>query len=68
MTAATPYQTARSTGTRITSPAISSVAGSSITKIGWTTAIGPVARATAWQTAATITSPIPASHTFCRSR
>lgn len=64
VTAATPYQTVRDTRTRMTTPASSSVAGSSITKIGWTTAIGPVASATAWQTAATITRAIPHSHTF----
>lgn len=68
VTAAAPSQTGRGTRTRITNPASSRVAGSSITKIGWTTAIGPVASATAWQTAATITSAIPASHTFWRSR
>lgn len=68
VTAATPAQTGRGTPTRITNPATSSVAGSSITKMGWTTAMGPVASATAWQTAATITRPMPASHTFCRSR
>lgn len=39
-----------------------------MTKIGWTTEIGPVASAVAWQTAATITRPIPASQTFWRTR
>ena len=44
--------------------ATSSVNGSSMMKMGWTSAIGPVARAVAWQTAARMTKPIPASHTL----
>jgi hypothetical protein len=40
------------------------VNGSSMMKMGCTRATGPVASATAWQTAATMTMPIPASHTL----
>ena len=42
--------------------ATSRVKGSSMMKMGWTSATGPVASATAWQSAASMTSPIPASH------
>ena len=31
-------------------------------KMGWTSATGPVASAVAWQTAARMTIPMPASH------
>ena len=48
--------------------ASSSVTGSSMMKIGWTKAMGPVARAAAWATAAMMTMPIPASHTLRRTR
>ena len=37
-------------------------------KIGWTKAIGPVASAAAWATAATMTIPMPASQTRRRTR
>ena len=42
----------------------SSVNGSSMMKIGCTRATGPLARATAWHTAATMISEMPASHTL----
>jgi len=44
--------------------ATSSVNGSSMMKMGWTSATGPVSSAVAWHTAATMTRPIPASHTL----
>jgi hypothetical protein len=42
----------------------SKVNGSSMMKMGCTSATGPVASAVAWHTEATITMPIPASHTL----
>ncbi len=47
----------------LASAASTSVTGSSMMKIGCTRAIGPVASAAAWATAATMTMPMPASHT-----
>ena len=44
--------------------ATSRVNGSSMMKMGCTSATGPVARAVAWHTAASITMAIPASHTL----
>ena len=44
--------------------ATSRVNGSSMMKMGWTSATGPVASATAWHTAATATMPMPTSHTL----
>ena len=47
----------------LASAASTSVTGSSMMKMGCTSAIGPVASAAAWATAATMTMPMPASHT-----
>jgi hypothetical protein len=44
--------------------ATSRVNGSSMMKMGCTSATGPVASAVAWNTAAKITMPIPASQTL----
>ena len=44
--------------------ATSRVNGSSMMKMGCTSATGPVASAVAWQTAARMTMPMPASHTL----
>jgi hypothetical protein len=44
--------------------ATSRVNGSSMMKIGCTSATGPVASAMAWHTEATSTMPMPASHTL----
>ncbi len=64
VTRATAPQVTEDNGRRFTLLATSSVNGSSMMKMGWTRATGPVARATAWATAASMTIPIPASHTF----
>ena len=48
--------------------ATSRVNGSSMMKMGWTSATGPVPSATAWHTAARMTMPIPASQTLRRIR
>jgi len=48
--------------------ATSSVNGSSMMKIGCTSATGPVASAMAWHTAARTTMPMPASHILCLIR
>ncbi len=48
--------------------ATSRVNGSSMMKIGCTSATGPVASAVAWQTAARMTMPMPASQTLCLMR
>jgi hypothetical protein len=48
--------------------ATSKVNGSSMMKMGWTSATAPVPSATAWHTAARMTMPIPASQTLCRMR
>ena len=47
----------------LASAASTSVTGSSMMKMGCTRAIGPVASAAAWATAATMTMPMPASQT-----
>jgi len=44
------------------------VNGSSMMKIGCTSATGPVASAMAWHTAARTTMPMPASHILCLIR
>jgi hypothetical protein len=48
--------------------ATSRVNGSSMMKIGCTSATGPVASATAWHSAATTTMAMPASQTLCLTR
>ena len=48
--------------------ATSRVNGSSMMKMGCTSATGPVASAVAWHTAARTTMPMPASHTLCLIR
>ncbi len=46
----------------------SRVNGSSMMKMGCTSATGPVASAIAWHTEATTTMAMPASHTLCLIR
>ncbi len=48
--------------------ATSRVNGSSMMKMGCTSATGPVARAMAWHTAARVTIAMPTSHTLRRTR
>ena len=48
--------------------ATSRVNGSSMMKMGCTSATGPVASAIAWHTEATTTIPMPASHTLRLTR
>jgi hypothetical protein len=48
--------------------ATSRVNGSSMMKMGCTSATGPVASAMAWHTEATTTIAMPASHTLCLIR
>jgi len=48
--------------------ATSKVNGSSMMKMGCTSATGPVASAVAWQTEATMTRPMPASQILCLIR
>ena len=64
VTRATANQVRRDNRYRVTRLATSKVNGSSMMKMGCTSATGPVASAMAWHTAAHTTSPIPASHTF----
>jgi hypothetical protein len=61
VTRPTAYQVTRGSGRWFSRLTTSRVNGSSMMKIGWTRATGPVASAVAWQTAARMTSPIPAS-------
>jgi len=48
--------------------ATSRVNGSSMMKMGWTSATGPVASAIAWHTEATTTMAMPASQILCLTR
>ncbi len=68
MTRITAPQVRRGSGRRTSLLASSRVNGSSMMKIGCTRATGPLASATAWHTAATMISPMPASHTLRLTR
>ena len=68
VTRPTAHQVVRDSGRCASLLATSRVNGSSMMKMGCTSATGPVARATAWQTAARMTMPMPASHTLRRNR
>ena len=59
MTTPTAHQVVRGSRRLFTRLATSRVNGSSMMKMGWTSATGPVASAMAWQTAARMTSPDP---------
>ena len=61
VTRPTAPQVLRGRRRRFTRLATSKVNGSSMMKMGCTSATGPVASAVAWQTAARMTIPIPAS-------
>ena len=58
------HQVVRGSRRLFTRLATSRVNGSSMMKMGCTSATGPVASAVAWQTAARMTIPIPASQTL----
>ncbi|MGD0065654.1 MAG: hypothetical protein ABSB76_19685 [Streptosporangiaceae bacterium] len=64
VTRPTAHQVSRGSLRWASQPATSKVNGSSMMKMGWTRATGPVSSATAWLTAAKITRPIPASQTL----
>ena len=64
VTRPTAHQVIRGSRRRFTRLATSRVNGSSMMKIGCTSATGPVASAVAWQTAARMTIAIPASQTL----
>jgi hypothetical protein len=64
VTRPTASQVCRGSLRRITLLATSRENGSSMMKMGCTSATGPVASAAAWDTAAQVTNPIPASHTL----
>ena len=64
VTRPTDSQVRRGSLRRTTLLATSRENGSSMMKMGCTSATGPVASAAAWATAAQVTSPIPASHTL----
>jgi hypothetical protein len=64
VTRPTAHQVSRGSLRPISLLATSRVNGSSMMKMGWTKAIGPVSSAMAWNTAAKITMPIPASQTL----
>ena len=68
VTRPTAHQVIRGSLRRFSLLATSRLNGSSMMKMGCTSATGPVASAMAWQTAATMTMPMPASHTLCRIR
>jgi hypothetical protein len=68
VTRMTAAQVSRGIGRRYSLLASSRVNGSSMMKIGCTSATGPVASAVAWHTAARIVIPTPASHTLRRTR
>jgi hypothetical protein len=64
VTRPTDSQVRRGSLRRISLLATSRENGSSMMKMGCTSATGPVASAAAWHTAAHVTIPIPASHTL----
>ena len=68
VTRPTAHQVLRGSSRWASLLATSRVNGSSIIKMGCTSATGPVASAVAWQTEATMTRPMPASHTLCLIR
>lgn len=68
VTRATAYQVSRGSLRWASLLATSKVNGSSMMKMGCTSATGPVASATAWQTEATTTRPMPASQIRCLIR
>jgi hypothetical protein len=68
VTSATAPQVRRGSLRRFSLLATSRVNGSSMMKIGCTSATGPVASAMAWHNAATTTMAMPASQTLCLIR
>ena len=68
VTRPTAHQVLRGQPAVATRLATSRVNGSSMMKMGCTSATGPVASAMAWHTAARMTIPIPASHTLRLTR
>ena len=67
-TTVTDAQAARATSWRIHTRRSTSTKTSSVTSSGWTTDIGPLCRASAWNTNEPTAAATPSSHSGCRGR